>query len=282
MSAITAASSSDSQAVAALLSSNSSTGAAASAALAKSGAASGAGSASVADGGGKPATIIDLSDHAKSILARAETDQVVADRLQAFVQSRRAGATASAPSTSAKSNPPAGGGSKVDQAFAQLTAVSVNLTDQPPSFAPVEPAKDFSSSLSFEGYTLSVSADAGTGAFSAALDGSKGTIWTDQRFGQNGEVAGGTAIPVPGGGVGDAQIGNFEYVTVFQAAAEATNVTASSDAGTISESAASAQSTSLTFAIDFTTGAIHAVKSEQSVAATSAQFAPGRPLSILA
>src|SRR5215475_128329 len=40
----------------------------------------------------QPATIVDLSDHAKAVLARAATDQVAASRLEAQVRASRSDA----------------------------------------------------------------------------------------------------------------------------------------------------------------------------------------------
>ena len=66
-----------------------------------------------------PATRVDLSDKIKDILARASTDQDVANRLQAFVESRRAGNTdGSAQDTSSSSQSST---TSVDQAFQQLS-----------------------------------------------------------------------------------------------------------------------------------------------------------------
>jgi len=70
-----------------------------------------------------PPTNIQLSDKVKSILARAETDQAVADRLKSFVQKQRTGGTGSAPTEA---------GSKTDiaVAFQHLSGSSDQGTGQ--------------------------------------------------------------------------------------------------------------------------------------------------------
>ena len=80
-------------------------------------------SASGADASSDPtrnsATRVDLSDKIKDILARASTDQDIANRLQAFVESRRSGNTdGSAQDTSSSSQSST---TSVDQAFQQLS-----------------------------------------------------------------------------------------------------------------------------------------------------------------
>jgi hypothetical protein len=51
----------------------------------------------------QPATIVDLSDHAKAVLARAATEQVAADRLEAQVRASRSDTVASNRSTTGNS-----------------------------------------------------------------------------------------------------------------------------------------------------------------------------------
>jgi hypothetical protein len=264
MSAITAANSPDNQAIASFLRSNSATSAApASTDSTKS---------DTPTTGDEAATVVDLSDRAKTILAKAQTDQVAADSLQAFIDAHRAGGTNSPSGKGGTDDTSKSSASKIVQTYQQLT-VSSTVSVDPQALAPVDPKVNFYNSLQVGGFSISVSANAGTGAFSAAINGPNGIQWTDQRFGRNGEVSGGT-VPKGMGMMSAQTAGNMEYITFYQTDVSAQSVTASSEAGTVSASAVSAHSASMTFAIDFSTGAIHAVQSEQSAYAATAQFNP--------
>jgi hypothetical protein len=219
------------------------------------------------------ATHVQLSDNVKAILAKAMTDQVAADRLQSFVEIRRTG--------SAGSSQPASDSSKIDKAFQQLSG-SGQTTDSAAALSPVEPAHSFSNSLQAGGFSVSVTANAQTGAFSTVVNGPNGLSFYDKRFGQNGEAAGGFGLQ-PGMSGGEYQTGNVEYFTFTQNDAAAAAVTTLSNAGVASASAAAAHSASVTIAIDFTTGSIQMTQSEASLTSTTAQISrPTSPLSILA
>jgi hypothetical protein len=100
-------------------------------------------------------------------------------------------------------------------------------------------------------------ADAEDGSFSAVVTGPDGIQGFDKRFGTSAE-AGGFSNLGPGVSAGEYQTGNVEYFTFSGNVAAASAVTASSGGATVSASSVGAQSSSMTFAIDFTTGAIHA------------------------
>jgi hypothetical protein len=120
------------------------------------------------------------------------------------------------------------------------------------------------------------------GSFSTIVNGPNGLQGWDKRFGMSAGGGGFEGLR-PGLSAGEYQAGNVEYFTFSQNVAATADVTVSSDGGTASASAVCAQSSTLTFAIDFTTGAIHATQSDLSVAATRSQVAPpASSLSILA
>jgi hypothetical protein len=270
MSAINAANSPDNQAIASFLRSNST----ASAATPPTDSTKPDTASDTASGGDEAATVVDLSDHAKTILTKAQNDQVAADSLQAFIDAHHAGKNGGPSSKAGASADDAskGSGSKIVATYQQLT-VGIAPSVDPQALAPVDPKVNFYNSLQVGGFSISVSANAGTGAFSAAINGPGGIQWTDQRFGRNGEVSGGT-VPKGMGMMSAQTAGNMEYITFYETDFSAESVTASAEAGTLSSSSISAHSASMTFAIDFTTGAIHSVQSEQSAYAATTQFNP--------
>jgi hypothetical protein len=234
-----------------------------------------------------PATNVQLSDHVKTTLAQAKTDQALADRLQSLVEAHRAGNGGDGVST-ATAQPSGNGGNSstdVDKAFAQLSGedapTSTVTTNSAPIFTPVEPARSFTNTLQAGGYSISVTANARTGAFNTLVTSSDGSGAYDIRFGQS--AGGGGSFGTHNILEGDFQTGNVEYVTVGGGEAAAASVTASSAAGTASTTVAAAQSNSVTFAIDFTTGSIETVQTQASFSSTTKQVGPPTPpLSILA
>jgi hypothetical protein len=234
-----------------------------------------------------PATDVQLSDKVKAILAEAKTDQSVAERLQAFVQSRRADKGEGAQAD-------AGSKTDIDKAFQQLTGGNTQVVDgtQTPSPAPssvpspapspVEPAINFADQAQIAGFSVAVTADAKTGAFTTIINGPDGLSFSDQRFGRGDEVSGSQGVG-PGTAVGSYQAGNVEYVTFTQSEAASVSFSASSDAETVAASAAAAHSYTVTFAIDFTTGSIQTTQSDVSTASVTAQVSQGNsPLSVVA
>jgi hypothetical protein len=218
-----------------------------------------------------PATSLTLSDQVKSILAKAVADQDVADRLKAFVESRRTdGGASSAPANDGSTTD--AGKTDVNKAFAQLTA-STQTTAGATDLAPVEAAHDFSNGVTFQGFTVSVAARASDGSFKTELIGPNGLSFFDFRFGHAGEASGFSGLK-PGVSASSYQSDNVEYISFTENEAAATGATASSRAGTVSTSTVAAHSSQITFAIDFTTGAIQATSSDSLIASTSAQVGP--------
>ncbi|MDB5513698.1 MAG: hypothetical protein JWQ17_456 [Tardiphaga sp.] len=268
MSAIKAANSPDNQAIASFLRSNST----ASAATPPTDSTKPDTASDTASGADEAATVVDLSDHAKTILAKAQTDQVAADSLQAFIDAHRAGKTDNTSSKSDADTSSKNSASKVVETYQRLTAATV-VTVDPQALAPVNPKISFHNSLQIDGFSISVSADASTGAFKTSVYGPGGISADHVRFGRNGEVGGGS---VPNGvGMMDAQTaGNKEYITFYSTDFSAESLTASSDAGTVSASSVSAHAWSKTFAIDFNTGAISTTENDLTLTATTAGYTP--------
>jgi hypothetical protein len=167
-----------------------------------------------------PATRIDLSDKMKDILARANTDQDVADRLKAFVKSHRRDGSAQEASPSDLST-------DINKAFEQLSGGSPAADD----------AQDSQSAQ-----------DGTTGSFSGFSSREANIAVQAYRR------------------------GNKEYITFSESEIAATSVSASSDAGAVSATSAATHTASLTFAIDFRTGAISIAASESTSVSTAVQI----------
>lgn len=239
-------------------------------------------------GGAGPATIISLSDQAQAAAAqKAQSDQAAADSLQAYVEAHRiaSGSSNSAESlfdqtTSLSNAPPSSSGSKVAAIVAQIKAAA--SANEPPPFQSFTPTKSLSSSVTFDGYTLTVDTNASTQFFGFELSGN-GTDIADKHFGaQDGAIVGGPF----NGSISTAEVNNneaLEAVTITQNVATASASTVSSSAGSISTSSVNAQSSSMTFLINYATGAISVAHTEASVSAQAARGSPpGSALSTLA
>jgi hypothetical protein len=202
-----------------------------------------------------PATNVTLSDSAKAILARAQEAQTVAERLQQAVDRAygKASSNGTTPSNSLD----------LTETLQQIASASSQTTgsSQAAGFVPdgqIKPLVSFSNSLQVDGYTISVDADAKNGAANIVINGPNGYQAYDKvDVGGTGEVG--------GGAYSSSRHNNVEYLTVTDNSAAAQGVAASSSGG--STSAASAQSGSITFAVDFNTGTITAVNSNQSATA---------------
>jgi len=226
-----------------------------------------------------PATRVDLSDKIKDILARASTDQDVANRLKAFVESRRSGNTDGTGQD--KSSSSQSGTTDVNQAFEQLSG-GTPATDDSQDYAPVEVAKNFATGLKADGYTISAVARASDGSFQVEIMGPDGKSFLDRRFGTSGEFSSFSGIK-DGVVAQSYQQGNKEYITFAQSTAAATGVAASSDAGTISATSSGTRTDSVTFVVDFGTGAISMTQSESLSVSTAVQVSqPGSTFSTLA
>lgn len=210
------------------------------------------------------ATNVQLSDNVKAILAEATTDQVVAERLQSFVELRRSGESADSSST--------GDTSKIDvnQAFQQLTGGSP-ASDASQADQPVQVARSFATGLKADGYTIAALASDVDGSSRITIFGPNGFNFLDEHFGRSDEFVGGLQGG-PGLSESVAETGNVEYISIAQNSAATTSVEASSAAGTLSVSSVTAQSSSVTIAIDFNTGSISLAQSETASTSITAQI----------
>jgi hypothetical protein len=201
----------------------------------------------------------------KAILARANADQDVAERLRSFVAGEQGnGSNAAHPATGN------GAASSVDVAFQKLTASQAQLSG-PDDAAPVQPATSFSKQVNLGGFSISVSANATTGSFSTAINGPNGVSFFDKRSGMSSEISGFQGLR-PGLSAQSSQVGNVEYVTFTQNDAAAASVTATSGASSISKSAAAVHSGSVTIAIDFTSGSIQLVQTDALATSMATQI----------
>lgn len=240
---------------------------------------SGAGSDPAPASDNSPATRVDLSDKVKDILARASSDQVVADRFQAFVEQHRSNGT-DAPSHDGRSRSHHHH-FDVNKGFAQLSGASSG-DDGSDDNAPVQVEQNFATGLKADGYTISAVGRARDGSFQIQIVGPDGNSFFDRRFGTSGEFSTFGGIG-PGEAAQSYQRGNKEYITFSDSEAAATSVTASSDAGYVSATSAATHTASVTFVVDFSNGSISMAKSEQTAVSTTVQIGtPGSKLSALA
>jgi hypothetical protein len=236
------------------------------------------------------ATFITLSDQAKAAAAtKAQSDQAAADSLQAYVAAHRINSTGTTATTatndantgSAGAQPTAG--SKVEAIVAQIKALAD--ADEPPPFQAFTPTKSLSNSVTFDGYTLTLQTNASTQFYGVAVSGN-GTQVFDKHFGPSDEAGGGSGTP-PGVAIGTAMVDNNEAeeaVTITQNTATASSASiSSSSSGSIATSAVSAQSSQITFLVNYATGQISVAQSAASVSAQATRVnPPGSALSTLA
>jgi hypothetical protein len=254
-------------------------------------------STAVSTGNSGPATVVTLSDQAKAAAAaKAQSDQVAADSLQAYVEAHRVTANASqaAPTGSLQSileantpaTPPADAqpttGSKVEAIVAQIQTLAD--ANEPPPFQSFVPTKSLSNSVTVDGFTLTVETNASTQFYGTELTGN-GTQVLDKHFGSEDEAGGGAGAG-PGVSVSAAEVDNNEAldaVTVTRNIATASSASTSSSSGSASANSVSAQSSSITFLVNYATGQISAEGSAASVSARSTAVGPpGSTLSTLA
>jgi hypothetical protein len=241
---------------------------------------------------------VTLSDQAKAAAAtQAQSGQDAADSLQALVEAQQANnadAKTSAPGSlqsilleaniQSTDTPPDNAqpttGSKVAAIVAQIKAVAD--ANEPPPYQSFTPTKSLSNSVTFDGYTLTVDTNASTQFYGTELTGN-GTEVADKHFGPSDEAGGGTGAP-PGVEVSYGMVDNNEAldaITITQNVATASSASASSSsAGSVSTSSVNAQSSSVTFLVNYATGQISAEGSAASVSARSTS--PGSTLSTLA
>jgi hypothetical protein len=235
-----------------------------------------------------PTDSVDLSDHAKAVLAQAQKDQVLANELQAFVQSKRSSAGTGKDSISGQStqNPstPAQIAGNVMQEFDQLTGQTIaastpqqtggsNSANGWSSIFPdvFVPTKSISTSVTLGGFTVSVQSDPSRLYSEVAVSGN-GVSTFSKHFWPSDMASGGSASP-PGISVSIGSNPNNsaeDIVTITQNQATAASAsTSSSTKGSATVAAVSAQSSSITFVINYATGQITGAQSSEAVSALS-------------
>jgi hypothetical protein len=215
----------------------------------------------------------------KDILARASTDQNVADRLKALVQAHRTGGGQDSSASDTSSSSAQDKTTDVNKVFEQLSG---GTPADDGSFAPVEVAKNFATGLKADGYTISAIGRASDGSFQVEIVGPNGKSFLDRRFGTNGEFSSFSGITA-GGAAQSYQRGNKEYITFSQSDSAAVSVAASSDAGALAATSTGTHTKSTTFVVDFSTGAISMMQAESLSVSTTAQASqPGSSFSAVA
>ncbi len=230
-----------------------------------------------------PAAFVTLSEQAKAAAAqKAVSDQAAADQLQAFVAAHRVnGSGSQLADTQGASTQPASS-SKVAVIVAQIkTLASAN---EPPPFQSFTPTKSISNSLTVDGFTLTLETNASTQFYGTELSGN-GTQVYDKHFGPSDEAGGGTGAGA-GVAISSEELDNneaLEAITVTRNVATANSVSTSSSAGSTSISSVNAQSSSITFLVNYATGQISAEGTAASVSARSTSVGlPGPTFSTLA
>ena len=145
--------------------------------------------------------------------------------------------------------------------LSQINADPANSSGDTNSAA-LNPAVSFSNTLQIGGFSISVRADAATGAYATVVNGPDGFHYLSKGWGSGGGWAGGGPTG-PGTSLSGSQSGNVQTITISRNVAAEADVTASSGAGTVSASVSSAESDSVTFAIDFSTGTITASEADR-------------------
>jgi hypothetical protein len=272
--------------------------------------------ASSAPSTNNPTDSLDLSDHAKAALAgaatdtpsdqakaavaaKAQSDQAAADRLQAYVEAHRVTGTKTTATDSLQSifdtsiqptgtqpadAQPTTGGSKVEAIVAQITTIAD--ANQPPPFQTFTPTKSLSNSVTVDGFTLTLDTNASTQFYGVELSGN-GVQAFNKHFGPSDGAGGGTALPSgieTSFGIPNSNNEALDAITVTQNIATASSASiSSSSAGSVSTSSVNAQSSSITFLVNYATGQIGVEQSAASVSAQSTRVgAPGSTLSTLA
>jgi hypothetical protein len=167
---------------------------------------------------------------------------------------------------------------------AQIKAVAD--ANEPQPFQPFTPTKSLSNSVTFNGYTLTLDTNASTQFYGTELSGNGAQIY-DKHFGPSDQaIGGGGASPgvAISAGIPDNNNEAIDAITITQNIATASSASASSSSGSsISTSSVSAQSSSITFLVNYATGQISVEGSAASVSAQSTRVSsPGSTLSTLA
>jgi hypothetical protein len=248
-----------------------------------------ASSTSGSSAGSGPAAYFTLSDQAKANLAAT-------NRLDAYVDAYRNGIAHTGGEVNAvdsllgfldpdaQGTQSTTGGSNSEATTLQIPAITDG--NQPQPFQTFTPTRTVSNTVTYDGYTLSLNADAGTQWYGIELNGN-GLHAYDKHFGPS-DQAGGASGVTPGTevsiGLPDSNNEAIDAITVTRNSATASSASVSSSAGgSASTSSASAQSSSITFLVNYATGQISVAQSAASVSAQSSQSTwPGSIVSAVA
>jgi hypothetical protein len=204
-----------------------------------------------------PVDSVNLSDRAKATLARAKADQVVADTLSAQLAAAR--------DPGGKNPAPQKPSVDITVSFERLAGISAS-DDTPPSGV-TTPEVNFMGGLKAGGFTIAAKGSATTKSSEIDIIGPNGFSFMDKVFGNGtgaaGEFSGGSSGSVTSASL--EKVGNKEYITVSEASATASVVAT----GNSVQSAASSQSRSTMFVVDFSTGQISILQASASSAAIS-------------
>ncbi len=231
-------------------------------------------------GGSGPAAYFTLSDQAKANLAAT-------NRLDAYVAAYRNSSAVSGATNAVDSllgfTPPTTSGLNSKTTTLQIPVIANGNESQP--FQTFSPTQTISKTVTYDGYTLSLNADAGTKWYGIELNGN-GIQAYDKHFGTSDQASGASGV-TPGTEVSTGIVDNNEAldeITVTRNAATASSASVSSSTGaSASTSSASAQSSSITFLVNYATGAISVEKLATSVSTQSNQTTlPGSVVSTVA
>jgi hypothetical protein len=231
-------------------------------------------SISGSSGGDGPAAYFTLSDQAKANLAAT-------NRLDTYVDALRAGVALTSSETDAvdgllgllgASVQGTTGGSNSETTSLQIPTITDD--NQPPPFQTFTLTKDISKSVTYDGYTLTLNTDSGTQWYGIQLSGN-GIQAYDKHFGTS-DSAGGASGITPGTevsiGLPNSNNEAIDAITVTRNSATASSASVSSSAGgSASTSSVSAQSSSITFLVNYATGQISVAQSATTVSAQSSQ-----------
>ena len=241
-------------------------------------------------GGSGPATYFTLSDQAKANLAAT-------NRLDAYTAAHRNSAGPIGSQTNVVDGLLGVVDASAQLTGTQLTAGGADSTttlqipviadgNAPAPFQTFTPTKTVSNTVTYDGYTVTLNADASTQWYGIELNGN-GIQAYDKHFGTSDSAAGASGI-TPGTevsiGLPDSNNEAIDAITVIRNSATASSASVSSSAGaTASTSSVSAQSSSITFLVNYATGQISVAQSATSVSAQSSQASsPGALVSTVA
>ena len=202
---------------------------------------------------------VQISDRAKALLARAQSEQAAADKLTALLQQLT-------------DDEPA------DARPGSSVSISISASSTAAAAEIFAPKVSFASRLSVGGFSISATGNADTWSSDIRIEGPNGlkishTVFGGGKGAPTAESGGVSGLP-PGTSYSSQKIGNKQYFTITSASAAAATVAA----GGVVQSAVAAESTSTTIVVDFDTGGISVLQADLSTVATAEGVATGPSL----